>query len=133
MNTSQFAHLLAHVPAQVLRLDLHVHLLPAPLGRHARRRTAGRLVLAEALAAVHVHEVRLLVAEEAHQHLLLHPREGDLDGGGRQLALFNSPISGLNLRFGILICKLKCKLGRNEEDCPSPFETTHFELSKMED
>ena len=33
-----------------------------------------------------MHEVGLLIAEEADQHLLLHAREGDLDGGGGELA-----------------------------------------------
>ena len=32
-------------------------------------------------------------------------------GAGKVLGVFNSPLSDLNWRFGILICKLKCKLG----------------------
>ena len=45
--------------------------------------------------------------------------------------MFNSPILDLNLRFGILIWKLKCKF-RLKRVGLSSFET-HFEHVKIED
>ena len=45
----------------------------------------------------------VVVELEEARHIVGH-REEDC-------RVFNSPISNLNLRFGILICKLKCKLG----------------------
>ena len=41
----ELAHLLAHVAPQVLRLQLHRHLLPTPLRRHARRRASLKIRL----------------------------------------------------------------------------------------
>ena len=68
-----------------LRLELHVDLLPAALGGDAGD-VANGVGRAKALASIDEHEVGLLVADEADQHLLLHAGESYLDGGAGQLA-----------------------------------------------
>ena len=73
----QLAELLLHVPAKDLRLQLHVDLLPASFGRDAGDAADG-LTGAEPFTSIDEHEVGLLVAQEADQHLALHPGERDL-------------------------------------------------------